>query len=556
MFFITPFFSFCLEDYWVANNLLTLGVALCVAVWMHIQSPTTSEPSKSWLLFALFLIPVCVHLLQREAPNPWGLVTFSIYMASVFLIFRMSQSSAQAFISHTAWIALLAISGNIYAFWGVLQAFQLIHEPQHPVLFLWVYFPDFVGPLLQRNLATLFLLIVIASLWIQSIRNAWDKCWLLASILPSAIIFISNSRGAFLLMAGLCFLLFLCTPRKRTFLWHIIPVLLCGIAIAIQWQIYLPESLTTSPLGSRIYESGITARLNIWYSSMLMLLEHPWFGVGAGNISSYFPDFQAQSLKAHPHWTEMDGAILWSHNIIIQFFAEGGIFGGLCILLLCAIILKRVYHIFNTQHPIDHPAFSSAVIVLLLLLHGLISISLLQGFFLALFAFYLAALFPAQQLSETPPKTNKRTSSLLYLIPSLYMMLTAYQYITIQTNVRSIFDDEPSSPRFIEKVAIAIDNPWTAHAGLEYLFLNMTLTHSPAKQWINLYPYLYEYWHLAKGPLGIKRLMLYAHLADNPLYETQLATIYAHDYPQSSWNKTLQRHIHGGHQNNESLDLD
>jgi len=387
-------------------------------------------------------------------------------------------------------------------------------------------------------------------------QNQWDKQWLLASIIPCSIVFISNSRGALLLLAGLCLLLFLCSSRKKDFIFHIFPLLLISLFISLYWQhnlqVFTPE---VSTIGSRLAEAGISARLNIWYSSILMFMEHPWIGIGAGNIGSYFPEFQGQTLSQHPDWHQMNGAILWSHNVILQFFAEGGIFGGMFILLLFGIVFKRTYQILKTDNPINHPSFTAAIITLLLLLHGLISISLLQGFFLALLGLYLASLFPCENKDNIKETNSIGIKSLLYFIPALYMALTAYQYIQLQSHVRTLFNDSPSSPRFIEAVGEAIDNPWTARTGLEYLFMNMTLTHAPAQQWVNLYPYLYEYWHLAKGPLGLKRLILQAHLDRNPLSEAYLATIYAYDFPQDAWNKPLQHHIQGGHQNHEALDM-
>jgi len=283
-----------------------------------------------------------------------------------------------------------------------------------------------------------------------------------------------------------------------------------------------------------------------------MWFQYPWFGVGAGNMASYFSDFQGDTLAQHPTWTEMDTIIPWSHNIILQFFAEGGVFGGAFILLLFAAIAKRTFEILKTSHPMEDASFPAWLICMLLLLHGLVSISLLQGFFLALFSFYLAGLFPAQQESFT---RQRKLSDIFYVIPAVYLMLTCYQYISLQADVRAVFDDDPDSPRFIEAVSQTMDNPWTQRVGLAYLFVNMDLTHAPAKQWVQLYPYLYTYWHLSQEPWGLKRLILQAHLADNALSEAYLASIYAHDYPKNAWNKSLNHHIQGGHRNHEPLGM-
>jgi len=553
LFFMTPFFTTSILDYWVATDLLALAAALFAAAWMQTTTPPENKPS-TWGLLALFLTPVFIHLAIQDTPNPWGLIKYSIYMTAVFLIFRMCQASSSALIQSSAWIALLAIVGNVYALLGVIHSFHFFPEDNHAFFAIWSYFPDFAGPLLQRNLATLFLLIVLASLWVKSIREAWDKRWLLASILPCAIIFISNSRSALLLLILLTISLFILHPKKKSYFLHISAVLFVSLLLALQWHEILQNmQQNITPLGSRLAEAGISARLNIWYSSWLMFMDHPWIGIGSGNLASYFSDYQGQSLALHPEWVEMDTITPWSHNIILQHLAEGGILGGAFILLFLGIIVRRIFHILKAPNPIEHPAFTAVLIVSLLLLHGLISISLLQGFFLALLGLYLAALFPC---STDTQSSRKSIASALYVLPAFYLAFTAYQYIHTQANIRAVFDDNPDSPRFIDAVAPAIDDPWLARVGLAYLFVNMDLTHAPARQWVNLYPYLYEYWQLCQEPWGLKRLILQAHLADNSLSEIYLAQQYRKNFPKNIWNQKLLKHIQGGHQRHEALEME
>ncbi|MDQ6995483.1 MAG: O-antigen ligase family protein [Mariprofundaceae bacterium] len=552
MFFITPYFTTNILDYWVATDLLALGTALLAAAWMQYTAPPEKNPN-SWILLVLFLIPVFIHLVIQDTPNPWGLVKYSIYITAVFLMFRMSQASSHEWIQSTSWIALLAITGNVYALTGVMNNFQIFPEDQTSLFALWSFFPDFAGPLLQRNLATLFLLIVVISLWVKSIRDAWDKRWLVASVLPCAIILISNSRSAMLFLILLVIVLFVLHPKKKSCFLHLSAVLSVSLLIAFQWHDAL-QSIQPSitHLGSRLTETGVSARLNIWYSSWFMLMDHPWIGIGSGNLASYFSDYQGQSLALHPEWIEMDSITPWSHNIILQHLAEAGLLGGAFIFLLIGIIVRRIYHILQTPNPIQHPSFSAVLIVSLLLLHGLISISLLQGFFLALFGLYLAALFPCSLETRSSPQT---IASALYVLPAFYLLLIAYQYIHTQANIRAVFDDNPDSSRFISAVAPAIDNPWQARVGLAYLFVNMDLTHAPAHQWVNLYPYLYEYWLLCQEPWGLKRLILQAHLADNSLSEIYLAKQYRKNFPKNVWNKQLLQHIQVGHQKHEALEM-
>jgi len=555
-FFITPCFTTNLLDYWVASDFLALASALFAAAWMFIQQKKSDSASLTplfWLV--LLLIPSLYQLLFLNSPNPWAIVKSLIYFTSVYLIFRMSQTSSVQLLRKPSWIVLLAIVGNAYVLIGILQAFQIFPIHHQSLFSIFDYIADFSGPLPQRNLTTLLMLIVIASLWIYSIRHSFEKKWLLASLLPCALIWISNSRSGILLLMALTVFLFIFSTHKKSYLAHILPLLLTSLALSLLANNLLQYiHVPTSTIGSRLGEAGIAARLTIWSSSIHLFLQHPWAGIGFGNLVSYYADAQGDVLQQNPDGFAFNGSTYWSHNIIIQFFTEGGLWGGIFILGLFGMVAKRVWHIIQTPNPIEHPSFSSAVIVGLILVHGLVSISIFQGFFLALLGLFLAGLFPIGTSEPSSPSTF-HPKQLLFFIPAFYCAFTFYQFIHIQTDLRHAFDDNPDTPRFINAVSQAIDNPWLARTGLEYLFTNMDLTHAPAHQWRNLYPFLYEYWLLNQQPIALRQLILQAHLTDNELSEKYLAKVYQRDFPNNPWNKKISKHIQGGHQNHEALDM-
>jgi len=555
LFFITPCFTTNLLNYWVAFDFMALAVALFSAAWMFIHHKPSSTPSYAalcWLL--LLVIPSLYQLLFLNSPNPWAIVKSLIYFSSVYLIFRMSQTSASKQLNNIHWLSLLAYVGNIYALIAILQAFHIFPTIDHSLFTMFNYSGDFSGPLPQRNLTTLLMLIVIASLWTCSIRNHFQKKWLFATLLPCFVVFISNSRSGILLLFLLTVVLFVFSPRKKSYLSYILPLLVASLALSFLANYLLQYiHIPTTDIGSRLAEAGIAARITLWMSSIHLFIQHPWTGIGFGNLISYYADAQGYILQQNPGGFAFNGSTYWSHNVIIQFFAEGGIFGGVFILGLFAAVGQRVWHIMQQSEAIQHPSFSSAIIVSLILIHGLVSISIFQGFFLTLLGLYLAGLFPL--LASTASTISFRPKQCLFFVPAFFCAFTFYQFMHIQIEVRNVFDDNPDTPRFINAVSQAINNPWVARSGLEYLFLNMDITHAPNYQWVNLYPFLYEYWLLNQDSLALRRLILQAHLADNQLSEQSLAKHYERDFPHDPWNKKLSEHIQGGHQHHEPLDM-
>jgi len=466
----------------------------------------------------------------------------------------MSQSYASDLLNSQGWFILLAVIGNFYAAIAITQVFHLFPEDQSSLFAIWTYIPRFSGPLLQPNLAGLFLNIIIASLFVQAIRSSFNKSWILFTILPIGIILASNSRSAILLLAIITITLFILTSEKKLFLAYFSPAFLAAFVIALSWnQVLLQLSGgITLGLGSRLAEGGIADRLNLWVTTINLFFEHPWLGIGYGNLSSHFAEAQALTHITYPSLPSMDASTYWSHNIILQMFAEGGILAGVFILLFLTLITIRGKNIISQTNCLDHAAFLPLLIVSLIIIHGMISISIYQGFFLSLLGLFLAGLFPSQGSSiDLEYKINIK---LIFLfIPAIYCSFTWFQFVSTQVQLRAIFDDPPSSPRFIAKVSDAIDNPWLARSGIEYLLVNMELSHSPTYQWLQAYPYMYHAWLLTQEPLTLRRLIVHAHLLDNRASETYLARLYLHAFPNNPWNKKLQSHIINGHLKHEPL---
>ena len=81
---------------------------------------------------------------------------------------------------------------------------------------------------------------------------------------------------------------------------------------------------------------NIGNRRGIWTTSYAMLLEHPE-GVGIGQYKWHYLEAQREGFKRFPaDWYRWQYTH-WAHNEFLQFFCEGGIIGGVMLLLMWVV---------------------------------------------------------------------------------------------------------------------------------------------------------------------------------------------------------------------------
>jgi len=536
LFLLSPCFTTNTLDYFVGTDLLAFSLALAAAAFMFIYEHPKPKSSRSFYWLILMLTPAFLILTIGDARNPWGVYKLSAYIIAAYLIFRMSQGHANQLIHSISWTVLLAIVINFYAFVAISQTFHLFQEDQHSLFAIFSYATRFSGPLLQPNLTCLFLNIAIITILSQASHNAYKIIWFISIILPSALIISSNSRSGLLILLFILLAFLIFSQNKKTYILRITPIFATAFSIAFLWNLTLQQANIAEPvIASRLVSVGLIDHLNLWYSSIHLFLEHPLLGVGYGNLASYFAEAQAYIHINHPKFPTMAAATYWSHNLILQFFAEGGGLAGVGILFFLIYIAKHNITLLFQKCNTSSIHFAPMLVVSVILVHGMVSISIFQGFFLCLLSLYLAALFPSLPNKNEKHLTIKRYSPIFFL-PALYFFVTFYQFVNIQADIRSVFDEAPDQPQFISNTAKAIDNPWLARSGLEYLFTNMALTTNSAQRWIDSYPFLYHWWLLSQDPSSLHYLILYAKLTNNHLLEAYWQKLYDNAFNPDIYN--------------------
>ncbi len=159
--------------------------------------------------------------------------------------------------------------------------------------------------------------------------------YLASSIILTAGLLTSWSRGAWLGLAASLAVLALAIPRKA---WRgVLALAVLGSLLASFWFVgLLPQSivnrissateeyLTFSDVrGVRITSENypVVERLAHWQAALNMASSYPWLGVGLGNYEAVYHDFRLVN------WYFPLGH---AHNYYLNILAEAGIFGLLC----------------------------------------------------------------------------------------------------------------------------------------------------------------------------------------------------------------------------------
>jgi O-antigen ligase len=156
---------------------------------------------------------------------------------------------------------------------------------------------------------------------------ALTAAWSGAALLMATALFMSGSRGGVLAFAvGMTLLL-----------WFRRPVLALGGAVTGLAALFLVPNPWVSRVAT-LTEVDVYAysRLAIWKSSLKMMLDHPWFGVGLGQFQYFSPRY---AFPVTSHWARYGRVAENAHNEYLQVGAEMGVMGLALWLTALALIL-------------------------------------------------------------------------------------------------------------------------------------------------------------------------------------------------------------------------
>jgi putative inorganic carbon (hco3(-)) transporter len=254
---------------------------------------------------------------------------------------------AYVLITHTVFIksdaemivlALLA-SAAVVCVWGLLQynagidttAERWIDGAQFPGLKTRVF-----STLGNPNVLAAFLVMIagLAAGWALDPHHGKRTLMLaLLTVLAMGCILLTYSRGAWLTIGVMAMIMI---AVRRRWSWR---VLLAGAAfVAILWLL-AQESFLARLLSIRGMfnpaDSSVALRWALWESTLAMIAEHPWIGLGWGSYRFVYPEYD--------FFVQNEAVIIYhGHNTLLSLAAEIGIPGMLCFAVSWAMAAVRV----------------------------------------------------------------------------------------------------------------------------------------------------------------------------------------------------------------------
>jgi len=366
--FSLPLYLFRLKIFWVPTTVLELMICVLFIVWLVTKNRKQGSLfiiHYSLFIGVLLLLSGCIisslvssnKLTSLGILKGWfiGPLLFFMVLVSVVKTKKQIKNTLAVFGLSGAGVAVISI-GHFLArnltFDGRLRAFFL--SPNHLAMYL--------APAL---LIALYFLLTSKEL---------KYFWFIVVGLTSIAFYFTFSYGAWLgVLVGFLFLLwqqnksltFVRTPigvptkvGDKTRLRLLICVVVLLIIVSAFFQ-----------LGSEKFQnflfstsSSLQSRLMIWKAALLILKDHPLWGIGLGTFQKYYLDYSSYFRKPYLQW-----AVPQPHNLLLAFWLQTGVLGLLGFVWIVVWFFKKGRKWVRARHGVPLQA-----VMIYILVHGLI----------------------------------------------------------------------------------------------------------------------------------------------------------------------------------------
>ena len=342
------------------------------------------------------MIPTVILLLQQTLPIPWSAFIGLLSLTASWIIYQSSQISAVKILSSKHFMLLITITAYLYILYALIQAWDLRFFYSERLFPVWSAITvDFTGPLLQRNFEVLFQVLATTIILFHSSKQT-KPLLLIVAVIPMMGVLLTNSRSSILLLILVYFLFAFLHRNKRFFLSAF--TLSFSAAFLLTLLVNYIDIIESDHLITpfpRFYTGGIENRLAIWSMAIDLIREHPILGIGWQNMPAYAVDSSLRVIQDSPSLANDISSVThiansFSHNVILEFTMSFGIMGLAAIgIIIYHFWAQRTLIPYGLYH---HQATSLGnLLALIIFLHGMVSVSITQPFFMILFAFFLAA---------------------------------------------------------------------------------------------------------------------------------------------------------------------
>lgn len=305
--------------------LLGVGVLLLLVFRQKLEFP------RIWIPLAAFFL--WTALADVLSPDPWGgraqIRKFFVFLFIPLMYGVFARQFDKVFYVMVAWTAAATASG----IWGLAQfAIDYEREKSAPGGFYIAYLPrritGFESHWMTFGALQLSVLLLLFAQWFFSSRRMPGWAYVSIPILSAAIL-LGWTRSIWL--ATIPSVLYLVWFWRPKMIWLVPAVAVLAFAIA--------PSTTRERLASLIHPredvDSNRHRVVTFRTGMRMIEAHPWFGLGPEQIRRQFDSYVPADI-ARPLPVGYYGHL---HNIYIQYAAERGIPGLLCMIWFIGLTL-------------------------------------------------------------------------------------------------------------------------------------------------------------------------------------------------------------------------
>ena len=339
---------------------IALGGFMCLGAVLVHKEVFRQKTVRPILLFALaFLVDlILVFFLAGTNPNQEFFGTYGrstgllAYASLCFLLVAAVVAFTDELVDRIKNAFLVA--GVLSVFYGLIQVFGL--DP-----FEWVnqYSPVF-GFLGNPNFQSSFLGLT-GVLSLALILGSFKNPQLLIGhamyqLLALYVIYKTDSQQGLLVYAGGVGLIIVLWIRSSRFKILAIPAYFASV---LGFIMVTMGSLNSGPLASLLYKESVTYRGDYWRAGIAMGLDHPFFGVGLDSYGDWYRRARTieATLRRGPEVTSNA-----AHNVVIDFFANGGFPLAMIYLCLMVLVVRSCYLVLKRTRKYN-PTFVGLVAV-------------------------------------------------------------------------------------------------------------------------------------------------------------------------------------------------
>ena len=263
-------------------------------------------------------------------------IKFISFFAVFFMVSQTGEKQKKILIKTMVFAASIISLYSIYQyFWGYPHTLDYLKKINSDFLAISSYARDVliakraIGTFPSPNILGGYLIIAFfLSLHTASGQGQKLGLKLIPPALISVALILTKSMGAWLsLISGLIILFIISykSIKNRKSVVFSSVILICIIMVFIlitRWERLMD-------LGNP--QNSITQRLNYWRTSLAIIKDHPFLGVGPGNLHELFLNYKV-GLSTDTRY---------AHNIFLHQWAETGLLGFIGIAALIIIFLKK-----------------------------------------------------------------------------------------------------------------------------------------------------------------------------------------------------------------------